>query len=127
METINITPENFRQALAWMNGQASTLGENEVLDILRTLTGRFQENCRALRPGPVALFRNLRVSPHPLSLSAIYAETEERVKKEAEEKLAVKEPDEISLSAPAFSTLPDVRRFFEYGEVFLYLQKTVTL
>lgn len=94
METINITPENFRQALAWMNGQPSTLGEQEVLQMLRSLTGRFQENCRALRPGPVALFRNLRVSPHPLSLSAIYAETEERVKKEAEEKLAVKEPDE---------------------------------
>ena len=86
METITITNERFQQALAWMNGQASTLGENEVLEILRSLTGRFQENCRALRPGPVALFRNLHVKPHPLSLSAIYAETEERIIKEEAER-----------------------------------------
>ena len=82
METINITPERFRQALAWMNGQPSTLGEQEVLQMLRSLTGRFQENCRALRPGPVARFRNLTLAPHPLSLTAIIAETEKR--KEAE-------------------------------------------
>ena len=82
METINITPERFQQALAWMNGQASTLGEQEVLQMLRSLTGRFQENCRALRPGPVARFRNLTLAPHPLSLTAIIAETEKR--KEAE-------------------------------------------
>ena len=83
MDTLNITPERFQQALAWMNGQASTLGEQEVLQMLRTLTGRFQENCRALRPGPVARFRNLRLTPHPLSMTAIIAETEERVAKEA--------------------------------------------
>ena len=82
METINITPERFRQALAWMNGQPSTLGEQEVLQMLRSLTGRFQENCRALRPGPVARFRNLTLTPHPLSLTALLAETEKR--KEAE-------------------------------------------
>ena len=82
METINITPERFRQALAWMNGQPSTLGEQEVLQMLRSLTGRFQENCRALRPGPVARFRNLTLAPHPLSLTALLAETEKR--KEAE-------------------------------------------
>lgn len=70
METLNITPERFQQALAWMNGQASTLGEQEVLQMLRSLTGRFQENCKALRPGPVARFRNLRLTPHPLSLTA---------------------------------------------------------
>lgn len=74
MDTINITPERFRQALAWINGQPSTLGEQEVLQMLRSLTGRFQENCRALRPGPIARFRNLRLTPHPLSLSAIAAE-----------------------------------------------------
>lgn len=85
METLNITPERFRQALAWMNGQASTLGEKEVLQMLRTLTGRFQENCRALRPGPVARFRNLRLTPHPLSLTAIIAETEARMEAAAEE------------------------------------------
>lgn len=78
MDTINITPERFQQALAWMNGQASTLGEKEVLQMLRSLTGRFQENCRALRPGPVARFRNLTLTPHPLSLTAIVAETEKR-------------------------------------------------
>ena len=65
-----------------MNGQASTLGEQEVLQMLRSLTGRFQENCRTLRPGPVARFRNLRLAPHPLSLSAIIAETEMRAGEE---------------------------------------------
>lgn len=84
MDTINITPERFQQALAWMNGQPSTLGEQEVLQMLRSLTGRFQENCRALRPGPVARFRNLTLKTHPLSLTAIIAETEERI---AEEKV----------------------------------------
>ena len=78
MDTINITPERFQQALAWMNGQPSTLGEQEVLQMLRSLTGRFQENCRALRPGPVARFRNLTLAPHPLSLTALLAETEKR-------------------------------------------------
>ena len=82
MDTINITPERFQQALAWMNGQASTLGEQEVLQMLRCLTGRFQENCRALRPGPVARFRNLTLKAHPLSLTAIIAETEERIVEE---------------------------------------------
>jgi uncharacterized phage-associated protein len=82
MDTINITPERFQQALAWMNGQASTLGEQEVLQMLRCLTGRFQENCRALRPGPVARFRNLTLKAHPLSLTAIIAETEERIAEE---------------------------------------------
>ena len=91
METINITPERFRQALAWMNGQASTLGEKEVLQMLRCLTGRFQENCRALRPGPVARFRNLTLTPHPLSLTAIIAETEK--------KMAVKGPGEAAAEA----------------------------
>ena len=82
MDTINITPERFQQALAWMNGQASTLGEQEVLQMLRCLTGRFQENCRALRTGPVARFRNLTLKTHPLSLTAIIAETEERIVEE---------------------------------------------
>lgn len=82
MDTINITPERFQQALAWMNGQASTLGEQEVLQMLRCLTGRFQENCRALRPGPVARFRNLTLRTHPLSLTAIIAETEGRIVEE---------------------------------------------
>ena len=76
MDTINISPERFQQALSWINGQASTLGEQEVLQMLRALTGRFQENCRALRPGPVPRFRNLRLTPHPLSLTAIAAEVE---------------------------------------------------
>ena len=76
MDTIDISPEQFQQALSWINGQASTLGEQEVLQMLRTLTGRFQENCRALRPGPVPRFRNLRITPHPLSLTAIAAEVE---------------------------------------------------
>ena len=81
METLNITPERFQQALAWMNGQASTLGEKEVLQMLRSLTARFQENCRALRPGPVALFRGVTLRPHPLSLSAIVAEADKAEKK----------------------------------------------
>ena len=80
MDTINISPERFQQALSWINGQASTLGEQEVLQMLRALTGRFQENCRALRPGPVPRFRNLRLTPHPLSLTAIAAEVEADVK-----------------------------------------------
>jgi uncharacterized phage-associated protein len=86
METLNITPERFQQALAWMNGQASTLGEKEVLQMLRSLTARFQENCRALRPGPVALFRGVTLRPHPLSLSAIVAEAEARIEMEKAEK-----------------------------------------
>ena len=86
METLNITPERFQQALAWMNGQASTLGEQEVLLMLRSLTARFQENCRALRPGPVALFRGVTLRPHPLSLSAIVAEAEARIEMEKAEK-----------------------------------------
>ena len=85
METLNITPERFQQALAWMNGKPSTLGEKEVLQLLRSLTGRFQENCRTLRPGPVAIFRNLRLRPHPLSMTAIMAETDERLEKEKAE------------------------------------------
>lgn len=85
METLNITPERFQQALAWMNGKPSTLGEKEVLQLLRSLTGRFQENCRALRPGPVAVFRNLRLRPHPLSMTAIMQETDERLEKEKAE------------------------------------------
>lgn len=85
METLNITPERFQQALAWMNGKPSTLGEKEVLQLLRSLTGRFQENCRTLRPGPVAVFRNLRLRPHPLSMAAIMQETGERLEKEKAE------------------------------------------
>ena len=85
MESINITPERFQQALAWMNGKPSTLGEKEVLQLLRSLTGRFQENCRTLRPGPVAVFRNLRLRPHPLSMTAIMQETDERLEKEKAE------------------------------------------
>lgn len=90
MDTINISPERFRQALSWMNGQASTLGEREVLQILRSLTGRFQENCRQLRSGPVARFRNMRLAPHPLSLTAIMEETDKRVGKELAEKSPAK-------------------------------------
>ena len=88
METQNITPERFQQAMAWLSGKPSTLGEKEVLQMLRSLTGRFQENCRALRPGPVAIFRNLTLTPHPLSMTAIMKETEERIEKEKEEKAA---------------------------------------
>ena len=88
METQNITPERFQQAMAWLSGKPSTLGEKEVLQMLRSLTGLFQENCRALRPGPVAIFRNLTLTPHPLSMTAIMKETEERIEKEKEEKAA---------------------------------------
>lgn len=95
METINITPERFQQALAWMNGQPSTLGEQEVLQMLRSLTGRFQENCRTLRPGPVARFRNLQLTTHPLSLTAIIAETEAmQAEKAARKAAAAEETDE---------------------------------
>ena len=83
MDTIIIPPERFQQALAWINGQPSTLGEQEVLQMLRSLTGRFQENCRALREGAVPRFRNLRLTPHPLSLTAIAAETGEWPTREA--------------------------------------------
>jgi len=76
MDTLDITPERFQQALSWMNGKASTLGEKEVLQLLRSMTDRFQANCRTLRPGPVARFRNLSLKPHPLSLTAIMAEAE---------------------------------------------------
>lgn len=98
METLNITPERFQQALAWMNGQASTLGEKEVLQMLRSLTARFQENCRALRPGPVALFRGVTLRPHPLSLSAIVAEAEARMEKEKEKE--EKNPSEVADENP---------------------------
>ena len=72
METLNITPERFQQALAWINGGASTLGEKEVLEMLRSLNEAFRENCRRLRPGPIPRFRSLR--PNPLSLSSLMAE-----------------------------------------------------
>ena len=38
MESINITPERFQQAIAWMNGKPSTLGEKEVLQLLSRRT-----------------------------------------------------------------------------------------
>ena len=72
MEQIVITDEKFRQALCWINGQASTLGEKEVSEMLRSLTNGFRENCRRLRPGPIPRFRSL--TPSPLSLSALMAE-----------------------------------------------------
>ena len=72
METIQITNDQFQQALAWINGQASTLGEKEVLQMLRTMTDAFRANCRRLREGPVPRFRGITTSP--LSLSAILAE-----------------------------------------------------
>lgn len=95
METLNITPERFQQALAWMNGQPSTLGEMEVLQMLRSMTGRFQENCKALRSGPVARFRNLSLRPHPLSMDAIIAETE---KMKAERKAGEASRETVSSS-----------------------------
>ena len=73
MDTINITSEQFQQALSWINGQASTLGEKEVLAMLRTLTEGFRENCRRLRPGPVPRIRGLTL--HPLSLTALMQES----------------------------------------------------
>ncbi len=85
MEKLDISCEQFQQALSWLNGEPSTLGEKEILGMLRSLTGRFQENCRELRRGPVAIFRNLRLETHPLSLTSIIAQTEERIKKESEE------------------------------------------
>ena len=73
MDTIEITGERFQQALAWINGQASTLGEREVMEMLRSLTNGFRENCRRLRPGPIPRFRGL--TPSPVSLSALMAES----------------------------------------------------
>ncbi len=78
METLNITSDQFAQALAWINGQASTLGEKEVLQMLRSLNDAFRENCRRLRPGPIPRFRPLRTSP--LSLGSILAEVLEEEK-----------------------------------------------
>ena len=72
MEAIQITNDQFQQAIAWINGQASTLGEKEVLQMLRTVTDAFRANCRRLREGPVPRFRGITASP--LSLSAIMAE-----------------------------------------------------
>ena len=69
MDKIEITSEQFQQALGWINGQASTLGEKEVLAMLRSLNDGFRENCRRLRPGPIPRFRSL--SLHPLSLTAL--------------------------------------------------------
>ncbi len=74
MERIQISCDEFQQALAWINGQASTLGEREVLRMLRTLTDAFRENCRTLRPGPVPRFRGLTLVPNPLSLSSLAEE-----------------------------------------------------
>ena len=79
METLNFTSEQFQQALAWINGQASTLGEKEVLEMLRTLNEGFRENCRRLRPGPIPRFRSLR--PNPLSLSSLMAEVDTELEK----------------------------------------------
>ncbi len=77
MERIDISCEQFRQALAWLNGQSSTLGEREVLTMLRSLTEAFRENCRMLRPGPIPRFRGLTLIQNPLSISALLAEQQE--------------------------------------------------
>jgi len=78
METLNITSDQFLQALAWINGQASILGEKEVLLMLRSLNDAFRENCRRLRPGPIPRFRPLGTAP--LSLSSILSEVLEKEK-----------------------------------------------
>lgn len=36
MEALNISSDQLAQALAWINGQESTLGEKEVLQMLRS-------------------------------------------------------------------------------------------
>ena len=54
MEKIIISEEQFRQAVSWLNGGPSVLGEKEVLGMLRALAGAFRDNCRKLREGPVA-------------------------------------------------------------------------
>ena len=74
MDKIEISSEQFQQALGWINGQASTLGEKEVLAMLRSLTEGFRENCRRLRPGPIPRIRSLAI--HPLSLTALMQEAD---------------------------------------------------
>ena len=75
MEQITIPAEEFRQALCWLNGRASTLGEKEVLSMLRTLNDAFRANCRTLRPGAVPRFR--RLTPPPSILGMMEGETVE--------------------------------------------------
>lgn len=63
METLQITSEEFAQAQRWLNGEASTLGEREVLSMLRSLNAAFRANCKGLRPGPVPRFPRLGALP----------------------------------------------------------------
>ena len=63
METLQITGEEFLQAQRWLNGEASTLGEREVLSMLRSLNDAFRANCKGLRPGPVPRFPRLGSLP----------------------------------------------------------------
>lgn len=84
MGKLNISCEQFQQALAWLGGEPSTLGEKEVLGMLRTLTEAFRANCRVLRDGPVPLFRGLVSRPSPLSISAIMEETQRRLESSRE-------------------------------------------
>ena len=117
MEQIIISSEQFQQALCWINGQASTLGEQEVLKMLRSLTDGFRENCRRLRPGPVARFRG--VTPLPEAIKAVMSEIAE-INTPVPEVPALPEPqpaEETSGLTPEAAVMEEVKKTSELDSV----------
>lgn len=102
MEPISIPAEQFQQALCWLNGQASTLGEKEVLSMLRTLNDAFRSNCCTLRPGPVPRFR--RLTPPPGILGMMEVETVEDTKEE------IPPQEDIPAATPEAAVMAEVER-----------------
>ena len=87
MEQITITADQFQDALNWINGQESPMGEQEVKNLLDRMTAGFGKMFRLKHPSsPVPRFRTAVASP--LSISAIIgedcSELIERMKKDNE-------------------------------------------
>lgn len=117
MEAIQITNDQFQQALAWINGQASTLGEKEVLQMLRTVTDAFRANCRRLREGPVPRFRG--ITPGPLSLSAIMAEAGIEAPPPVESTPAPQESEQPAVLTPEAEVMHEVQECSKLDSVLL--------
>ena len=117
MDKIEISSEQFQQALGWINGQASTLGEKEVLAMLRSLNDGFRENCRRLRPGPIPRFRSL--SLHPLSLTALMQDMDigaEGTEPPQQAAPAIEQPRVVAApETPPVSLTPEMKVMKEVG------------
>ena len=73
MEPLTVSSETFQQALCWINGETSSMQEQEVKELIDSLAGGFRSAFRRLHPGsPTPRMRS--AVPHPLSLSALAGE-----------------------------------------------------